>query len=107
MEHLVKKGFKVVEVIDSPHNPKYLAWKFEETQELVDAMREYQEEQRVQLQEEEEIDFKTLCEFVSEEAKKGILYTIRDFAQNESTNNCSFRINKKKHIIIRVKKSGK
>lgn len=39
--HLIRKGFKPIEIVPNIYIPDFVVWKFEDTKELRKAMQEY------------------------------------------------------------------
>ena len=95
-DFLVELGFEEVEVVDNPFKENFKSWKFEKTQEIKDAMNLYSSES---------IEFKELCEFIQEKAQEGVLYFLVDLAEGIKSSKVEYKINHKKHIVYRIRKS--
>ena len=95
MEFLVSQGFEVLEVVPNKHKRGFIAWKFKETEELLEAVNIYNSK---------DMDFVEVCNFVSQQALQGVLYEIIDRSDGTEDKDCIFKVNVYGKKIYKFKK---
>lgn len=87
---LVEQGFEVIEEVPNTFNPNLIGYKFIFSEELVMAINFF----------ERPLTYEEVKEFISEEAQRGVFYTVVNHT-SLSDEDCMFVINRDKHKIFR------
>lgn len=95
MEFLISQGFEVLEVLPNKHKKGFIAWRFEETEELLEAINIYNSL---------EMDFAELCNFISQQALEGKIYVVIDRSNGTEDKDCVFKVNTYGRKIYKFKK---
>ena len=95
MEFLVSQHFEVIEVVPNKHKKGFIAWKFKETEELLEAVNIYNSK---------DMDFVEVCNFISQQALEGVLYEIIDRSDRTEDKDCIFKVNTYGRKIYKFKK---
>ena len=95
MRFLVNQGFEVLEVVENKHKDGFIAWKFEETEALLEAVNIYNSK---------DMEFAELCNFISQQALEGRIYEVIDRSNGRDDKDCVFKVNTYGKKIYKFKK---
>lgn len=95
MEFLVSQGFKVLEVVPNKHKKGFIAWRFETSEELLEAVNIYNSQ---------DMDFAEACNFISQQALEGKIYVVIDRSNDTEDKDCIFKVNQYGRKIYKFKK---
>jgi hypothetical protein len=95
MQFLVSHGFEVLEIVKNKHKKGFVAWKFEETKELLEVIDIYNSQ---------DMEFVELCNFISQEALQGKIYLVIDRSNNTEEKDCVYKVNTHYRKIYKFKK---
>lgn len=91
--YLVENGFSILEEVPNPFNPNLIGYRFTWSEELIMAINYF----------ERPLNYDEIREFISEEAKRGVFYTVVSHT-NLADEDCMFVINRDKHKIFKERK---
>ena len=95
MQFLVNHGFEVLEIVPNKHKKGFVAWKFEETKELLEVIDIYNSQ---------DMEFVELCNFISQEALQGKIYLVIDKTSGIDDKDCIYKVNTYYQKIYKFKK---
>lgn len=95
-EYLHLCGIEPIEEVDNPFRKGFKSWRYYVVPELREALDEYYTR---------EMTYEEVCRYISEEANDGRIHALVDHSGGLANEQCIFKVNAKKNLIIKVKKT--